>query len=458
MAENVYLRSLRDEYDKLDKSIQGIQLRAAEGKRDLTKEEKATIVQMGERGESMHAEIEMLSAIELRNAKTAKLAADIDAATGGGTDDGDADEGKPEVRTGGNAQDWQSVGRARTKDRDPGLYVRGGQYSFIGDQYRAKHYGDAEAASRLTKHTNALRDDEHLRDVLGSPAGTSGSGLVPPVWLADQFAEILHRRLRVAAKLRRVPWSGPYPWTIPVAVTASNAVLSTSQVEGQNPAETDPAYTTVTVIPQTITGMSEVSRQLLEGSNPAVDALIWGDMIGAFYDGAESNTITAIESAANINLVTVADGSVSAGARAGVLDAIGAVEDNGGGDADLFFSRRSRWHQFLKFTDTAGRPLVVNQSYGPGNVVGLGNAVDGFRDSVVGELEALSVVTTPTANSTRAYVINTQELLFSVSNPMQFSFEQPAGPALIRVGVWGYMAAVANRRPKSIARITFTTQ
>jgi hypothetical protein len=40
---------------------------------------------------------------------------------------------------------------------------------------------------------------------------------------------------------------------------------------------------------------------------------------------------------------------------------------------------------------------------------------------------------------------------------MQFSFEQPAGPALVRVGIWGYMAMTALRRPKAVARIAFTT-
>jgi hypothetical protein len=275
------------------------------------------------------------------------------------------------------------------------------------------------------------------------------------VWLAEQFAPILHRRLRVASALRQVPWSGPFPWTIPVAGTAST---NTVVAEGSNPTETLPTYTTVTVTPLTISGFAEVSRQLLEAANPSVDAIIWGDLLGDFYDQAETQTIASIEGQASINLTTCADGNVTTNARNAVLDAIAAVSDNGGGDPDIFFARQSRWTSYLKLTDTANRPLIMpSQSYNPQNAIGLGNLERGFRSPVQGTLETVEAITSPTVLATRAYVANSQELLFSLSAPMQFSFEQPAGPSLIRVGVWGYMAMTAARRPKSVARIAYTT-
>jgi hypothetical protein len=60
----------------------------------------------------------------------------------------------------------------------------------------------------------------HRRDVLGAGATTLGAGLVP-VWLAEQFAPVLHRRRRVASLLWQVPWAGPFGWTIPVAGTVA---------------------------------------------------------------------------------------------------------------------------------------------------------------------------------------------------------------------------------------------
>jgi HK97 family phage major capsid protein len=349
------------------------------------------------------------------------------------------------------------LGGATTQDRDPGFYTRGSEYSFIGDQYRSMKLGDTAAAERLQKHSNALRDNTHLRDVLGAGATTFGAGLVPPVWLAEQFAPVMHRRLRLAERLRQVPWAGPYPWTIPVAGTVAK---TSSVAEGVNTTETDPQYTTVTVTPKAIMGYSEVSRQMLEASNPAVDAVIWGDLIGDFYDNAELEVIVALNAQAGVNAVTVSAGVLTttdiAGQRAGILDGIAAISDAPAGDADVFVGRTARWTTYLKFQDTVGRPLILAQAYNPQNAIGEGNAANGFRSAVQGTLESLLVVTSPTVAASTGFILNSQEHLFSISPPMQFQFEQPAGPALVRIGVWGYEAVTFARRPKAVTKITYS--
>jgi HK97 family phage major capsid protein len=451
VPENVYLKSLRDQYDGLKKSIDGLQVRAAEAKRDLTNEELRSVIEQGEKAKTLYTQIEDLSEIELRNAKVASMHARVNSAIAAENDTKPDDDGD-----GGTADDGTrsvKLGGAAAQDRDPGFYTTTSKHSFLGDQYRSAKLGDDRAKERLTQHTNAMRDNVHLRDVLGT-SGQGGAGLIPPVWLAEQFAPVLHRRLRVAAQLRQVPWSGPFPWSIPIAGTAST---NTIVAEGSNPTETNPTYTVITVQPTTISGYAEVSRQMLESANPAVDAVIWGDLLGDFYDQAETTTVAAIEGQANINLTTTADGALATTARNGVLDAIAAVSDNSAGDADIFLGRQSRWTQFLKLTDTSSRPLILAQSYNPQNAIGLGANVQGFRSAVQGSLESLLAVTSPTVLATRGYVINSQELLFSLSPPMQFRFEEPAGPALIRVGVWGYMAVVTGRRPKAISRIAYTS-
>jgi hypothetical protein len=106
--------------------------------------------------------------------------------------------------------------------------------------------------------------------------------------------------------------------------------------------------------------------------------------------------------------------------------------------------------------DTTGRPLILAQRYTPQNAIGLGNATQGFRSPVQGELESLMVVTSPTTAASTGFILNSQELLFSISPPIQFQFEQPAGPALVRVGIWGYECVVTGRRPKAITKITYS--
>lgn len=456
MAENIYLKSVREQYDALQKSINGLQHRAAEAKRDLTNEELRSVIEMGERAQVLFTQIEDLSAIEVRNAKVAALqerVASATAPTPGDDTTADTDD------TTGGAPATRSVnlGGARTQDRDPGYYLRGSQHSYIGDQFRATKLGDTAAAERLVKHSNALRDNVHLRDVLGAGATTFGAGLVPPVWLAEQFAPVMHRRLRLATLLRQVPWAGPFPWSIPVAGTVAK---TSSVAEGVNTTETDPSYTVLTVTPKAIMGYSEVSRQMLEASNPAVDAVIWGDMIGDFYDNCEIEVIAALNGQANVNTVTVSAGTASTtdilAQRSGILDGIAAISDAPAGDADVFVGRTSRWTTYLKFQDTVGRPLLLARAYNPQNAIGVGNATQGFASPVQGELESLLVATSPSVAASTGFILNSQEHLFSVSPPMEFSFEQPAGPALIRIGVWGYEAVTFGRRPKAVTKITYS--
>jgi HK97 family phage major capsid protein len=450
MSTNIYLKQVQDQYDTLQKSINGLQARAAEAKRDLTNEELRSVIEMGERSEVLFTQIKDLSEIEVRNAQVAQMAdrvAGAAAVVPAGDPGEEHDDGTRSVKLGG----------ATTRDRDPGTYTRGSQFSFVGDQFRAMKMGDTSAAERLQRHTNAMRDNTHLRDVLGAGATTFGAGLVPPVWLAEQFAPVMHRRLRLAAQLNQVPWAGPFAWTIPVAGT----VAKTSTVaEGINTTETDPAYGVITVTPKAIMGYSEVSRMMLEASNPAVDAVIWGDMIGDFYDNAELEVIAALNGQANVNTATVSAGVLTttdiALQRAGLLDGIAAISDAPAGDADLFVGRTARWTTYLKFTDTTGRPLILAQRYSPSNAIGEGGATQGFRSAIQGELENLFVVTSPTVGASTGFILNSQEHLFSISPPMQFSFEQPAGPALVRVGVWGYEAVTFARRPKAVTKITYS--
>src|SRR5258705_6595466 len=155
MAENVYLRMLREQYDGLKRSIAGLQSRAADAKRELTNEELRSVTEQGEKAKALFTQIEDLSEIELRNAKVSAMASRVASAIAG-QPDGDGDDGQEPA---GDGQDdgTRSVklGGAKTQDRDPGFYTRGSQHSFLGDQYRAAKLNDEAAKGRLTKHSNA---------------------------------------------------------------------------------------------------------------------------------------------------------------------------------------------------------------------------------------------------------------------------------------------------------------
>lgn len=462
MPKNVYLETLKEQYQTLKDSIDGLQTRAATAKRDLTEPELRSVIEQGEKAKALFEQIQDLSEIELRNAQVDSMNARVSAALSGTGGEGNSDGGDGATSGGDGAsadgQQFRSLGGARTQDRDPGIYIRGSQFSFVGDQYRMSKMGDRQAAERLNRHENALRDNVHLRDVLGGGASTFGLGLVPPMWLAEQYAPILHRRLRVASQVRQIPWPGtPFAWSIPISGTAATGTVV---AEGINPGETDPSYTVLTITPKTISGFSEVSRQMLEASNPAVDALIWEDLIGNFFDNCETEFITALNAQSGVNTVTVSAGTTTTtdifNQRSGLLDAIAAISDNNAGDATIFAGRNSRWVTYLKFQDANARPLILAQQYQPQNAIGRGDITQAYASAVQGSLENLSAVTSPTIAASTGFVVNGNELLFSYSPPMQFRFDEPAGPALIRVGVWGYEASVTGRRPKAITKISYS--
>lgn len=430
---NAYLKRLREQYDGIRTSIEGLQTRAVDANRDLTEDERKSVGQMGEQAKGMLAEIESLTDIETRNAKVADL-----------------DRGLERHR----AEGEQTRG-TRTEDRDE-IYTRSARRSFFGDQFQAQ-MGDRDAAARLADHVALTRESEQYRAV----TTTSGAGIVPPRWLLDEFANIRHRGLRVAARLRQVTLTDPTPMVIPVAGTP--ATVAVQVTEGVNPAgSSDPTYSSVTVVPKAITGWADVSRQMLEASNPAVDQVIWSDQIGHFNDQAELQVTAKILAQSGVNTVSIAGvAPTSLQVLDGLVDASMLVADNAGADADSAFMSGAEWGALLKARDGANRPLVVGPAYGPANAQGLA-VLPGTSVPISGNVQGLDAITSPgfpgisPVASRKIAVVNADDLLFMSSTPDRFSYEQIGGPALIRVGVWGYVAVVTERRPKAITIISFT--
>jgi hypothetical protein len=142
--------------------------------------------------------------------------------------------------------------------------------------------------------------------------------------------------------------------------------------------------------------------------------------------------------------------------RRGLLDGIAAISDAPAGDPDLYVSRTSRWTSYLKLVDSTGRPLILAQAYPAQNPIGRGDVGGNFAGGFQGTLESLSVITSPSVAASTGFILNSQEHLFSISPPMQFQFEQPVGPALVRIGVWGYEACTFARRPAAVTKVTYS--
>jgi HK97 family phage major capsid protein len=445
---NPYLKAKRAQYEQLRSSIQSIQTRAAEHKNDdgstgrsLSDTETELIRSQGEQGEKLYAEIVTLTEIEGRDAKVAELTRSL-------SDDGTGDDGDK----------TRSLGSSSTtaQDRDPGHYRSvkdGGQQSFFADLYRAKT-GEETSQRRLTEHQRALT------------TGGEGVGIVPPKWLSEEFETLARQGRRLSSAVRTIPLGDdPRPITLPRQTVGTDAVVAEQAAENNPVGGADAWDSDVHVVaPKPTAGKQTFSRQMFDMSSPAIDQLVYGDLIEVFDDKVELKVGAAVVAAAGAAVTTLATEAAfdAAGAASdSVVDAAIAVRQARKRPGDILWMTVRRWGEFLKLKDTTGRPLIPLETAGPMNVIGVGSV------AVDGRIHGLGVVATDGVGTT-AYpesygVMRAMDTVLFESNMLRFRFEEVAGPESIVLGIWGYTAVIVRQTPgaigtqsKSVRRVQVT--
>jgi hypothetical protein len=434
---NKYLQAKRDEYEALRKSIEGFQTRAADETRDLTEVELTTVTEQGDQARKLLAEIESLTEIEHRNRKVAQLAADLDA------------EPEVEVRT----------TSTKTRERDPGHYRSerdGGRQSFFADIVTARE-GNDDAVRRL-------RENEvfqaQTRALTSSSAGT---GVLPPQWLTDEYAAIARQTRRVADKVRNIPITDARPLSLPKQTAGTT--IATQSSESSATSFTDAFTSNVdTVTPTTQVGGQKVSRQLLDGASPAVDQLLYGDLIAAYNSKVETLVCSAMVTGAGT--ATTAYATEAAYTTAITPTATGvpflknlraaatSVRNLRKLPPDLVIAAVSRYGGWLDITDTQGRPLIPVAENNPVNANGTGSAM------VDGRILGLEVVATdglPFQTYPESILVaRSMDTLLFESATLRFRYDEPDGPETVRLGVWGYAVAFSRYASASAQRLQVT--
>jgi HK97 family phage major capsid protein len=449
MPENIYLKKRRDEYETLQENIRSIQAKATDANRSLTEDELTSIRNMSDEGKKLFTEIETLTEGELRSASVRDMQAKVDAAMrgadGSGNQAGNAGGNDVALRSGRPSSNTTAT------DRDPGHYRSlkdGGRHSFFGDLYAAREKGDSDAATRLQEHNRALA------------TGGAGSGIVAPKWLMDEYASLARQGRVLASLVRNIPLGDdPRPMTLPKQTAGTDAEV-TEQAAENDPIEDDDAFDTDvdTVTPKPTAGVQIVSRQMVDMASPAIDQLIYGDLLGAFNLKVEKKIGTAIIAvgtalpASEGDSVPVTDRAHYA--RVFVKAAV-AVRNGRKLPATIAAMSVNRWGEFIDLTDTTGRPLVTGQGDAPSNIMGAADlsALEGGRFK--------GVTLAPTdgvALDDRFALVRAQDVLLFESNVMRFRYEQPLGPESIKMGVWGYTAVLIRYGTASIKRVEITEE
>lgn len=433
---NPYLTRLREQYDGLRTGIEGLQTRAASDGRDLTEDELRSVTEQGAQARSLASQIEALSEIESAHRSVDALAASLTEAPAAPA------QNRGAVHLG-----------TQTKDRDPGHYRRDGGHSFFGDLFHARSLQDETATRRLVEHNRAL-------DMAGE-----GPGVIPPVWMGSEFQELARQQRKVANAVRNIPLSSAAPITMPKQTVGTDANVVEQTNENDPTADADLwDSATTTVSPKATSGAQFVSRQMLDSSNPAVDALIFDDLISSYNLVVEKKVVAAMASAASSAVATYAtnaawttglDPSQATYVVDAITDCALAVRSARKLPADVLILSVGRYGTLLKVKDDSGRPIIPAGSAGPQNVVGRGDvATDGFLDTA--NLYVLATDGIPATFPESIIAARAADTLLFESPVLRFRYEEPSGPETIRLGIWAYTAVHVKYSGDSTKRLIVT--
>jgi HK97 family phage major capsid protein len=437
---NRLLERLGSDYSQMVEQYESILNRCADEQRDPNEAEQGLIDGLRSNMEPLGERIMQLRAIDDQRMQTVTaLTAPPDLAAlppvvPGQTQTLDS-EGHPIVHVRSEAEVY------RKPDASAGE-----RFSFFRDLYSSQQSGDVEARSRLDRHDLQMR---------AAATSATGTGTIPPTWLFSEFAIIAHGARPVADTVRRIGITDANPVTIGVQAPPGAAVTAQAS---ENTAPNDGSFNAnqLVTVPKTLTGKVDVSRQLLDGSNPAVDGLVFTDCMGSYNEQVE-NTLWAQMAAmtgANLGYNGTFDASV-AGAQIpdAVIIAATNVRTKRKAPPSVVFCSENMWGNMMLEKDTQGRPIIVAGYAGPMNARGVGEAVT--YGHIAGQVAGLPVVPS-WAGADIMYVSKADDVILLESSTFNFRYEEVLGPESIRLGVWGYAAVVTDRYPLGWGKVTIT--
>ena len=355
--------------------------------------------------------------------------------------------------------------------REPRTYEKGvrensGEYrSFFRDLFRSGQ-GDVAAQTRIARHSREVAVEQRA----AISTGTGGPGLVPPQYLLDELAEFARASRPFADSLnsRPLPDAG-MTFNVPRVTTGTvTAVQTEGSAIQDGSAVTD--YLSFGV--NTVAGKQDISRQLLDRSDPATDTVLGQDLIGDYSKQLDAQLLNqatnGITVLSGVNTITYTDATPTAGELyAKFADAIQQIWTNRFASPDLIVMHPRRWAFFLGAVDSQNRPLVLpdagtaNQAF---NAMGTGTT--SVPQGLVGTLMGLPVVIDPNLSITLGAGTN-EDLIVVTRRADQLLFEVGAPTVAVETGVlsstlqvriyaYGYFAFTFARYLKATSRIAGT--
>ena len=345
----------------------------------------------------------------------------------------------------------------------PVYTMNGHGFSLVRDMWKSRTEGDVEATARLRKFSKQTQEvhDHMAANMVVDPATGRASfavntgnaaQVIPPGYRPDLFVTQLLQDRPLANSVSRGTLTDATPFNIPKFVSATGA--TSEHIEGTNPTPGALTLGIVTVAPTAISGTYQLTREIVDSANPAIDAIATQAMRESYSQQTEAMVYNKLNGADGVG-GTITSGQVPSGAQ--------VYTSSGQGDELLLklregtsiypfkrFGRMNRGHlsqeattAFATAVDTTGRPLLA--FVGSQNAVGTGNAqangynVDGLT------YEPTWSMTGNAAGDADVLGFNSSDVWAWESGLLMFRFEERNGPANIDLALFGYFATQVLR-------------
>jgi hypothetical protein len=238
------------------------------------------------------------------------------------------------------------------------------------------------------------------------------------------------------------------PFTVPKFSTAT--ALVGAHVEGVEPTPGAFTATSQTVTPTALSGKVQITREVWDqGGSPQADAIIWGEMVNAWYEAREARIATLL------NGLSLTEINVAAAVDEALVDAFQNIFVDlqyvrGGNRYTSLLLDGVAFKALVNASDTTGRKLLPVLS--PQNAQG--TVSPPFDRIAFGTMTGRAAWALGATNASNSYLFVPSSVWQWASTPTRFTFEYQV--ATIDMAIWGYEAN-ACLRDTDVKRIDYTT-
>lgn len=306
------------------------------------------------------------------------------------------------------------------------VYGPNSDHSFLRDLAAMKQ-GDAQAAERQSRHNAMLADQSRLIERAGDLVTSEAAGAVPNQYLPGLLTPRILKGRPMGGFFNRVGITDARPQIFPKVTTSGSVAVQAA--EGTNPAATDIATTAVTATPLLYGAYIDVSRQVIDGSSPAAESMVFQDLIEAYAQASETVIKTAVEAGATASGTAITAATPFAGTVGNVVAYYGARFKPATG---VFIPSALFTTAMTQMSAGDGRPMWPYLN--PSNA-GASMEAGAVGGEVAGARAYLSYASTANVVVTA----RPEDYVIYESNVAQFSYDQIVGPAAVRLGIWAYL-------------------